>query len=128
MARAKALPALVLTRRAILALAALTAFLAQVFIADTHWHWNDLGFGVSFEMPPASAKVPSIRGDVAPALPGDLCPICQGIAASARVLAVAALPFVPPAPTVLASRAIDLERLIKPAVSHIWRGRGPPTL
>ncbi len=108
--------------RAVLAFAILAAFLAQVFVADNHWHWNELGFGVSPEAAQPSAQFPSIHDSATTPRASDVCPICQGLAAAGRVLDVASASFVPPAPTVLSAVALNVQRQIKSPVSHTWRG------
>jgi hypothetical protein len=125
--RADVLPdTLALTRRGALGFATLVAFLFQVFVADTHWHWNGLdvartGSTVAGLSSGVTAKVDAKNSGAL-----DICPLCQALSAGGRYLeADAPAPLLPLAILAclwfLAARAApQLHR------AYAWRSRAPP--
>jgi hypothetical protein len=118
--------ALGFSRRAVLGIATLAAFLLQIFVADTHWHWSDVSFGRA-----ASAASIAASGTVstpkqpAPAT-AELCQLCQALSASSRFISASAAAIVPPSAVLAFRQASDAQDATEVRLSHSWWGRAPP--
>jgi hypothetical protein len=114
------------SRRAALGIATLAAFLLQIFVADTHWHWSDLSFdrAASAASVSASATV-STPKQQAPAKT-ELCRFCQALSASSRFVSATAAAIVPPSAVLASPQGSETQNATEVRLSHSWRGRAPP--
>jgi hypothetical protein len=116
--------ALVMSRRAALGIATLAAFLVQIFVADTHWHWSEFSSVRVASAASACASV-SIQKQQGP-LNAETCPLCQALSASSRFIAASAASILPPPAVLVAGPARQPQRAVEVRLSHSWRGRAPP--
>jgi len=109
-------------RWAMIALAAMLAFLCQSFVTQTHLH-SDLTV-TSVAQAGATATPAAKAGQPAPALPD--CPICREIAHGGTYLPAVPIALRTIAPVTVWRVVLPLRTLAPSQYSHAWRSRAPP--
>lgn len=109
-----------LSGRALLAFATLAAFLFQIFLTDTHWHWSELGVGPSLGVPASSTSVVKDAATHSPS--GDVCQICQALASAGRALGGSVASLAAPASVARRAQTPEAPATALRPVSFHWRG------